>query len=61
MTGRHSRGEDYARVLCTARAMGCHSVDGTYITFGPDTNLPHLLSWLDRAAEAPMLWEADRG
>ena len=50
-----------AKRLNTARAMGCHSVDGTYITFGPDTNLPHLLSWLDRAAEAPMLWEADRG
>ena len=46
-----------ARRLTTARAMGCHSADGTYLTFGPDTNLPRLLSWLDAAAEAPMLWE----
>jgi hypothetical protein len=23
-----------------------HSVDGTYITFGPDKNLPYLLSWV---------------
>lgn len=28
-------------------ALGCHSVDGTYLGFGPSTNLPHLLSWLD--------------
>lgn len=24
---------------------GCDSVDGTYLAFGPDTNLPALLSW----------------
>ena len=29
-----------------ARAIGCDSVDGTYLTFGPDTNLPKLLGWL---------------
>ena len=28
-----------------ARAIGCDSVDGTYLTFGPDTNLPKLLAW----------------
>jgi hypothetical protein len=44
--------------LDTARAMGCDSVDGTYLTFGPDTNLPRLLSWLDDAAREPMLLEA---
>lgn len=41
-----------------ARSMGCDSVDGTFLVFGPDVNLPRLLSWLDAANEAPMLWEA---
>jgi len=40
-----------------ARAMGCHSVDGTFLTFGPDVNLPRLLSWLDDADRSPMLHE----
>lgn len=46
------------RRMVTARAMGCHSVDGTYLTFGPDVNLPRLLGWLQRSEAAPMLWEA---
>jgi hypothetical protein len=29
-----------------ARSIGCDSVDGTYLVFGPDKNLPKLLSWL---------------
>ena len=29
-----------------AAATGCHSADGTYLTFGPDHNLPALLAWL---------------
>ena len=28
-----------------ADAIGCDSVDGTYLTFGPDANLPKLLAW----------------
>jgi len=28
-----------------AHEMGCDSVDGTYLTFGPDINLPKLLTW----------------
>lgn len=32
----------------TAAAMGCKSVDGTFLTFGPDVNLPRLLTWLKR-------------
>lgn len=28
-----------------ARAIGCDSCDGTYLTFGPDVNLPRLLAW----------------
>ena len=29
-----------------AALIGCDSVDGTYIAFGPDTNLPKVLGWL---------------
>jgi len=28
-----------------AHEIGCDSVDGTYLTFGPDINLPKLLTW----------------
>lgn len=28
-----------------AEAIGCTSVDGTFLAFGPDVNLPELLSW----------------
>lgn len=28
-----------------AQAIGCDTVDGTFLTFGPDVNLPRLLSW----------------
>jgi len=31
-----------------AQAIGCDSVDGTYLTFGPDVNAPKLLAWVDR-------------
>lgn len=30
-----------------ARQIGCDSADGTYLAYGPDVNLPVLLSWLD--------------
>lgn len=30
-----------------AQSIGCTSVDGTYLVFGPDVNLPKLLRWLD--------------
>lgn len=30
-----------------AEAIGCDSADGTYLTFGPEENLPKLLSWVD--------------
>jgi hypothetical protein len=29
-----------------AAAIGCHSADGTYLTYAPDQNLPRLLGWL---------------
>lgn len=30
-----------------AEYIGCDSVDGTFLVFGPDENLPRLLSWAD--------------
>ncbi len=33
--------------LQLADGWGCDSADGTYLAFGPDKNLPRLLSWLD--------------
>lgn len=34
------------RRLRYAGAIGCDSADGTYLTFGPDVNLPKVLDWL---------------
>jgi hypothetical protein len=34
------------RRLHHAAAIGCHSVDGTFLTYGPNRNLPVLLRWL---------------
>lgn len=31
-----------------ADALGCRTADGTYLAFGPEKNLPRLLSWLQR-------------
>lgn len=41
-----------------ALAIGCDSVDGTYLTFGPDLNLPDVLAW-SRLAAQPELEAAD--
>lgn len=43
-----------ARLQYAADA-GCDSADGTYLAFGPDTNLPKLLRWL-RAVNHPTLF-----
>jgi len=40
-----------------ADAIGCDSVDGTFLTFGPDVNLPRLLAWT-RNNDQGALWEA---
>ena len=45
-----------AQRLRYAQAIGCDSADGTYLAYGPDTNLPKLLGWL-RAVEHPTLLE----
>lgn len=42
--------------LRLAAHMGCHSADGTYLAFGPDRNLPQLLSWLGELDMQLPLW-----
>lgn len=42
------------RRLRYAADLGCHSVDGTYLAFGPNQNLPRLLAWLN--PEQPSLF-----
>lgn len=42
--------------LRRATDSGCDSADGTYLAFGPDTNLPRLLAWVSTVNQ-PALWE----
>ena len=42
--------------LRTAEWFGCDTADGTYLAFGPDTNLPKLTSWLDELHHTPSLF-----
>lgn len=42
--------------MAYARSIGCDSADGTYLAFGPNANLPTLLTWL-RESDHPYLWE----
>ncbi|MFJ1961847.1 hypothetical protein [Streptomyces massasporeus] len=39
-----------------SRAFGCTSCDGTYLAFGPDTNLPRLLAWMNELHTSPTLF-----
>lgn len=39
-----------------AEAIGCDSVDGTFLVFGPTTNLPRLMRWLRDLAERPAMF-----
>lgn len=41
-----------------AQQIDCDSVDGTYLAFGPDRNLPRLLRWLDDVNNQGLLWPA---
>lgn len=46
------------RRLMYAAAIGCTSVDGTYLRFGPDINLARLRTWLAWQRNNPTLeWE----
>lgn len=38
-----------------AAAIGCESADGTFLTFGPDRNLPQLLRWVTGQSVQPIL------
>lgn len=48
------------RRLRIAERIGCDSADGTYLAFGPDRNLPTLLSWL-RQLDWPTLFDSQIG
>jgi len=37
-----------------AHEIGCDSVDGTFLTFGPDVNLPRLLAWVRVEDQSPL-------
>lgn len=39
-----------------AASIGCASVDGTYVSFGPKINLPKVAAWLNRVHDPPLLW-----
>jgi hypothetical protein len=38
-----------------AQAIGCDSVDGTFLTFGPNTNLPRLVRWSNLGMQESLL------
>lgn len=44
-------GEDRYRYM---HALGVDSCDGTYLTFGPDANLPNLLAWARAEDQSPL-------
>ena len=46
------------RRLQIADVYGCDSADGTFLAFGPDTNLPQLLDWLNEIERTPSLFTA---
>jgi hypothetical protein len=39
-----------------AKSIGCDSVDGTYVAFGPDRNGPRVERWMRRAVMQTVLW-----
>ena len=44
--------------LRAAVGIGCDSADGTYLKFGPDTNAPKLLRWLETINEQHQMMTA---
>jgi hypothetical protein len=46
------------RRIRAAQLMGCRSVDGTFLLFGPDVNLPKMQRWLDELDRQPVLFTA---
>ena len=57
---RHGKWAHVGRVnsfrrLRAVESMGADSADGTFLAFGPDTNLPKLLRWLDSLDNEPVM------
>lgn len=48
--GRVNSQRRYAYAL----AIGCDSADGTFLTYGPDVNLPRLIAWTRLADQDPI-------
>jgi len=48
------RVNSYKRMRLAA-AIGCDSVDGTFLVFGPDVNEKRLIDWLTRMRQEPLL------
>lgn len=46
------------RRMKVAKAMGCDSVDGTLLAFGPDVHTPRLVQWLRLVNEPPLHFAA---
>lgn len=44
------------RRMRIAADMGCDSVDGTFVAFGPDVNVPRIAAWFHSLATAPSLF-----
>jgi hypothetical protein len=41
------------RRLAYAATIGCDSVDGTHLAYGPDRRLPELIGWLTECNARP--------
>jgi hypothetical protein len=44
------------KAMRRAEQYGCDSVDGTFLKFAPDTNLPRMQKWFDELHRAPSVW-----
>jgi hypothetical protein len=53
--GVHMGRVNSAKRMRYARHIGCDSVDGTYLTYGPDVNLPAVLAWLHESNDQGVL------
>lgn len=47
------------RYLFGVNRLKCHSADGTYLRFGPDKNLPELLSWVRPYHGRNLTWDSE--
>jgi hypothetical protein len=59
--GVHMGRVNSLRRLRYAAAIGCTSADGTFLAFGPDTNLPEALGWVRDVRTQHGLFDLDGG